>query len=95
MSFLANIANAFFPKNNILITVSPYNKINNPLSGFVQANNFELKYTVNKGTTIKQLKNNINKYRSPKQQVNTCYISGIIANDNLILNDACNVSVSK
>ena len=94
MSFLTNIANALFPKNNILITVSPYNKVNNPLSGFIQANNFELKYTVNKGTTIKQLKNNINKYRSPKQQITTCYIGGFKVSDNLVLNEACYISVS-
>lgn len=95
MSFLANIANAIFPNKKVLVTVSLYNKADNHLTGFVQANNYELQYTVNKGTTIKQFKNNINKYRSPKQHINTCYIGGYKVGDNLVLNEACNISVSQ
>ena len=74
MSFLQNLFSIFF-KNQITITTVPY----------VNSANFNsnLKYKFNSGITIRQIINNLNKYRNPSRQVKACYINGFKANDNL------------
>ena len=74
MSFLQNLFSIFF-KNKITITTVPY------VNGVNFNNN--LKYTFNSGITIRQIMNNLNKYRNPSRQVKACYINGFKANDNL------------
>jgi hypothetical protein len=74
MSFLQNLFSIFF-KNKITITTVPY--VNS-----ANLNN-NLKYTFNSGITIRQIINNLNKYRNPSRQVKACYINGFKANDSL------------
>ena len=74
MSFLQNLFSIFF-KNKITITTVPY------INGVNFNNN--LKYTFNSGITIRQIMNNLNKYRNPSRQVKACYINGFKVNNNL------------
>ena len=67
MSFLQTLF-SLFSANKITITTIPY--INN--TGIKNT----LKYTFNSGITIKQIMNNLNKYRNPSRQVKACYING-------------------
>ena len=95
MSFLANLANMFFSQNKILITVEPYSTSGgHALSGFTSDNNYKLNYTMEKGVTVGQLKQSINKYRGPSNQINACYIGNSAVTDNYVINDACNVRVA-
>lgn len=74
MSFIQKLLN-IFSQNKITITAQPYMnsaKLNN-----------SLKYTFNSGITIKQIMNNLNKYRHPSRQVKACYINGFKANEGL------------
>lgn len=74
MSFLQTLF-SLFSANKITITTIPY--INN--TGIKNT----LKYTFNSGITIKQIINNLNKYRNPSRKVKTCYINGFKVNESL------------
>ena len=74
MSFLQTLF-SLFSANKITITTIPY--INN--TGIKNT----LKYTFNSGITIKQIMNNLNKYRNPSRQVKACYINGFKVNESL------------
>lgn len=83
MSFIQKLF-SIFSSNKITVTTVPYinNNINN-INNNVNNNSNNLKYTFNSGITIKQIMNNLNKYRRPTRQVKACYINGFKASDNL------------
>jgi hypothetical protein len=74
MSFLQTLF-SLFSANKITITTIPY--INN--TGIKKT----LKYTFNSGITIKQIMNNLNKYRNPSRQVKACYMNGFKVSESL------------
>lgn len=74
MSFLQTLF-SLFSANKITITTIPY--INN--TGIKNT----LKYTFNSGITIKQIMNNLNKYRNPSRQVKACYMNGFKVSESL------------
>lgn len=74
MSFLQTLF-SLFSANKITITTIPY--INN--TGIKNT----LKYTFNSGITIKEIMNNLNKYRNPSRQVKACYINGFKISESL------------
>ena len=92
MSFFKKLLNFVSSKKIITVIIKPYNHIN--ISGFTEKNNESLTYTFNSGITIKQVMENINKYRSPARQVKTCYLNGLIVSDNLSIRDDRTLYVS-
>jgi hypothetical protein len=74
MSFIQKVF-SLFVANKITITTVPY----------INRNNFNnnLKYTFTSGINIKQIMNNLNKYRNPSRQVKACYINGFKVDDDL------------
>ena len=85
MSFITNFINSLCP-NNISVTTRPYN-INNPISGYNKNNNYTLQFTVTKGISIGSIKKQINKYKSPSNQIKICYIGGFKVLDTLTINE--------
>jgi hypothetical protein len=92
MSFFEHLF-SFFNNTNITVTLKPYNNMQT-LSGFTKNNNYTLRYTFNKGSTIKQIMDNVNKYRSPVAQIRQCYINGFRIQNTHVINDNCVIHVS-
>ena len=84
MSFIQKFL-SLFSINKITVIVKPY----------INGHNFNdnLKYTFNSGITIKQVMNNLNKYRNPSRQVKACFINGFKANDNLKLTENTTIHI--
>jgi hypothetical protein len=76
---------SLFSIGNITITAKPYFNHNN--------NNSTLKYTFNSGITIKQIMDNMNKYKHPSKQVKACYINGFKLNPNLKITENTTISI--
>ena len=92
MSFLKNIVNSLCP-NNITITTRPYN-INNPISGYNKSNNYTLQFIFTKGISIGSIKTQLNKYKSPNNQIKTCYINGFKSLDTLTIDENTLIYIS-
>ena len=76
---------SLFSANKITVITKPY--FNN------KDNNSTLKYTFNSGITVRQIMNNINKYKHPSKQVKACYINGFKLNPNLKITENTTISI--
>ena len=76
---------SLFSLNKITVTTKPYFNNTN--------NNTTLKYTFNSGISIREIMNNINKYKHPSRQVKACYINGFKLSPDLKITDNTTISI--
>ena len=76
---------SLFSLNKITVTTQPYFNNTN--------NNTILKYTFNSGITVREIMNNINKYKHPSRQVKACYINGFKLSPELKITDNTTISI--
>jgi len=64
-----------FKPTYVNVILRPYQ--NKKILGFVQNNNFTLTQSIIKNSTLEDVLENFNKFRTPTEQIRFCYVDGI------------------